>query len=74
MVSNQAPHEFPLFRDDQAILDKLIKVKFGPEVTIPSQFQISNMTDFIESVCADIFHWAVYCNKNILKYFLRAVD
>lgn len=73
IVSNSPPRHFRLFADDQALLDKLIQVYLGPELQIPSEYQVANMPTMLNKFCPDIFNWAMYGNKNNLRYFIRAV-
>jgi hypothetical protein len=73
IISNKKPADFYLFGQDQAIMDKLIKVYLGPEFQITSQFQIPNIATRLDRYISDIFNWAMYCPPHVLQFFIRAV-
>jgi len=56
IISNKGPNEFPLFGNDQAIMDKLIKVYLGPVLQIPSKLQLPNIATSLDRYISDIFN------------------
>lgn len=74
IVSNEPPQSYTLFSEDQALLDKLIRVYLGPELQIPTDLQVADMREHLNPYMSDIFNWSVHVPKAELQHFIRAVD
>lgn len=73
IISNFPPEHFHLFANDQAMLDKLIKVYLGPQYQIPQQLQVPNIGDRLDPFLPDLMNWAMYLQDKALSLFTRAV-
>lgn len=73
IISNFPPEHFYLFANDQAILDKLIKVYLGPQYQIPQPLQVPNIGDKLDPFLPDLMNWSMYLQAQALSLFTRAV-
>jgi hypothetical protein len=73
IISNFPPEHFFLFANDQAILDKLIKVYLGPQYQIPQPLQVPNIGDKLDPFLPDLMNWSMYLQAQALSLFTRAV-
>jgi len=55
-------------------MDKLIRVKLGSDLQIPSKYQIADISNYLDPYIPDIFNWALHAPGEILPNFIRAVD
>lgn len=73
-VSNYEPTEIPYLREDTALLEKLIVVKFPAEASIPIELQIPNIEQHIDHHLPELFNWALYAPFSVIQNHLRATN
>lgn len=73
IISNHPPQNFYLFSEDQAIMDKLIKVYLGPKNQVDPDLQIGNMSQHLDRYMSDILNWVLHPTQKMLQPFIRAV-
>jgi hypothetical protein len=74
IISNSPPEQFELFKNDSALLDKLIRVRFPSSMVISSEHQTPNTANYLDGYMADVVNWCMYSPKEFLQYFIRAKD
>lgn len=71
-ISNDLPTSFPLVAKDNAILEKLIVVKYPTESAIPLYLQVPDLANSIDVYMHEIFNWAMFIPLSVLQKFKRA--
>lgn len=62
-MSNVPPTKLEFDRDP-AIADKLFTVHLPDNLTIPPQYRIANVAQFLDPIVPDIYNWATHCTTN----------